>query len=195
MSLDVVKAGDRFGRLVWEGHKWWNGRATVYAFRCDCGSLINRTKYQVKINKSKSCGCLKREQWESAKLKRKQSKVYRMEMHGWRNTPEYLVWQAMKARCHRKSHKAWDNYGGRGISVCEEWRQSFTSFIKCVGPRPSPEYSLDRIDNDRNYEPGNVRWATRSEQAKNRRQKPRMKDGTFAPRPVSLATSSAGPCY
>lgn len=74
----------------------------------------------------------------------------------------------MKARCSDSSLREWPRYGGRGIRVCDEWQHDFVSFLKHIGPKPSAEYSVDRIDNDGNYEPGNVRWATASEQARNR---------------------------
>ena len=82
--------------------------------------------------------------------------------------PEYVAWQNMRARCNRATHPSYQYYGGRGIAVCPEW-DSFERFLEDVGQRPDPSLSLDRIDNDRGYEPGNVRWATRVEQAANRR--------------------------
>lgn len=86
-----------------------------------------------------------------------------------RNTPEHNAWNAMKARCLNPSHSAFANYGGRGITVCDAWRESFVRFLQDMGPRPSAEHSLDRIDNDGNYQPGNCRWATRGQQNANTR--------------------------
>ena len=89
--------------------------------------------------------------------------------HGKRYIPEYRVWQAMIQRCINPNDSAWHNYGGRGITVCKRWRHDFEAFIVDMGHRPTPLHSLDRVDNSDGYAPGNCRWATRSEQALNRR--------------------------
>ena len=86
----------------------------------------------------------------------------------WNDSSELLAWRNMIYRCESPRHRAYQYYGGRGIAVYDEWRQDFTAFLGHIGPRPSPDYSLDRIDNDGDYRPGNVRWATRSEQRRNR---------------------------
>lgn len=83
--------------------------------------------------------------------------------------PEYTVWKNMIGRCAGYQKRGFRNYGGRGISVCEKWRHSFSQFLKDVGRRPSPKHSLERKNNERGYEPRNVRWATRAEQARNTR--------------------------
>src|SRR5882672_1172323 len=92
-----------------------------------------------------------------------------MTKHGLYKTAEYLTWQNMKARCYRKSHNSYPRYGGRGITVCPKWLGSFETFLSDLGKRPSKKHSLDRFpDQNGNYQPGNVRWATKSEQMLNR---------------------------
>lgn len=82
---------------------------------------------------------------------------------------EYSTWHSMKKRCYSKRYSQYEDYGGRGIIVCDHWKNSFINFLQDMGKRPEGDYSIDRINNDGNYEPNNCRWATRSEQQKNKR--------------------------
>lgn len=89
------------------------------------------------------------------------------ERHGMNKSPEHRAWVHMKQRCTNPNKREWPHYGGRGIQVCSEWMGSFLAFYQHIGPRPSDKHSLDRIDVNGNYEPGNVRWATQQEQIEN----------------------------
>jgi hypothetical protein len=89
--------------------------------------------------------------------------------HGMRQSPEYNTWVGMKARCYNPEHEKYKYYGGRGITICDEWRFNFRTFLKDMGKRPSLHHSIDRIDNDGNYCKKNCRWATREQQRVNRR--------------------------
>lgn len=125
---------------------------------CDCGRRRDVYLQNLTRGMSKSCGCLKDERTR-----------VRSRTHGMSTRPEYRIWTSMKRRCYDAKAKGFENYGGRGIAVCTRWRTGFAAFFSDVGPRPSVQYSLDRINNDGNYEPGNVRWATRTQQSNNTR--------------------------
>ena len=109
-------------------------------------------------------------------------------------TPEYLIWRNIRDRCSNPKSKGFAFYGGRGITVCERWRESFAAFIEDMGWRPLSSLTLDRIDNNKGYEPGNCRWATRKEQANNRRTR---KDLVFLGdgRPLKDAAAATGIPY
>lgn len=157
----TLESGQRFGRLTVTGATRLSQDARiVFEVKCDCGETRWLRAVALKVGNSTSCGCFHREQLSLRGATHRQTK-----------TPEYEIWSTAKARCFRKTSRDYKDYGGRGISMCEEWRDSFKAFIRDIGKRPSPELTLDRINNDGNYEPGNVRWATRLVQSNNQRPK------------------------
>lgn len=158
--------GKRFNRLVVvadTGIRTKSGNRLWYC-RCDCGKMTTATKGQLTSGGKESCKCLQREM-----LVKRNKAMAKHNAAAGKRTPEYLAWSAMLQRCYNPRCQGYDNYGGRGISVCDSWRQSFSAFVNDVGSRPSSVHSLDRINNDGNYEPSNVRWATVKEQGNNRR--------------------------
>lgn len=151
--------GQRFGRLVALRYAGPDGTGrTQWVCECDCGVTKVVAARSLPDGNTRSCGCLSHE-----------DRITRSTTHGMYGTPEYRTWGQMLVRCYRVTGQAYRRYGGRGITVCSRWRKSFAVFFEDVGFRPSTQHSIDRIDNEKNYEPGNVRWATRSQQARNRR--------------------------
>lgn len=153
-------AGQKFGRWTVisfagksasKNHRW--------LCCCDCGTEQVVQAGCLNYGATKSCGCLRRELYTT---------------HGMSKHPIFNAWRDMLARCATLSHKSFHNYGGRGIKVCPRWLNSFENFYADMGDRPSEKHSLDRINNDGNYEPGNCKWSTQREQTRNTRRNRRL---------------------
>lgn len=144
---------ERFGRLVAISYRR-KGRKTLWLCRCDCGAKKEVVLGHLTQGKARSCGCLRAEK-----------NVARTRTHGMSRSPEYQAYRNALYRCTREADVRFASYGGRGIKFCFA---SFQEFIGHIGPRPSPQHSLDRIDSDGNYEIGNVRWATAEKQSRNK---------------------------
>jgi hypothetical protein len=147
-----IKPGHRFGRLtvIREQPRFIDSEGRprrIFKLQCDCGNICwIRLTQLTKKQPTESCGCLQRE--TLGNLRR---------THGMTNTPTYKIWCGMVKRCENPKDKAYPNYGGRGIKVCERWHK-FENFLADIGERPSDEHSINRIDNDGDYRPGNVEW-------------------------------------
>lgn len=156
--LELV--GDRFGRLTVMGFDGLHtppsgGKKTKWICLCDCGSRVSVFGSSLTTGNTSSCGCASRE----STAKRNQS-------HGMSRTRTYRIWQAMLNRCRNPNMAMYPRYGGRGIRVCSRW-ESFENFYADMGECPKG-MSIDRINNDANYEPGNCRWANRRIQSRNK---------------------------
>ena len=133
-------------------------RRAAWRCRCDCGTERTVATGELKRGKSQSCGC------RSAEHLTRLSTTHRMS-----RSIEYTAWHAMKNRCHNSNVREFKYYGARVIAVCQRWRDSFSDFYADMGPRPSLNHSIDRLDNERGYEPDNCEWRDTFQQSRNRR--------------------------
>lgn len=154
----VDRTGKRYGKLVAVERvlacRFNREVEVLWLCKCDCG----RTKIVPSsslASGAKSCGC------------RKKGRLRGLTSHGLSNSPEYRSWLLARKRCNDPATRGYKRYGGRGIIVCDKWANDFLAFLQDVGFKPTPKHTLDRIDVDGNYEPGNCRWATSKEQARN----------------------------
>lgn len=155
--------GQKFGFWKIAGvAKKQRGKSAFIKCKCVCGTVRDVETARLIGGESKSCGC------KATELRVPQITTHG-QAKGGQETPEYSAWRAMIQRTTNSSSPDWHNYGGRGITVCDRWRHSFENFFEDMGKRPSNGHSIDRIDNEQGYKPGNVRWATAAEQARNTR--------------------------
>lgn len=156
--------GQRFGLLVvvrWSGRDVW--KRAVWESRCDCGKSVAVKAWNLKNGHQQSCGCDKKRRIGNANATHGHTR-------GDKPSKAYTAWLGIRRRCLNKNSQDYPDYGGRGITVCARWLDSFEDFLADVGEPPTAGHSIDRYpDNDGNYEPGNVRWATLSQQAVNKR--------------------------
>lgn len=147
--------GQRFGRLVVLSRAENKGKDVTWDCSCDCGNVHNTRGSDLRRGSIKSCGCLRRE-----------VSTEKATTHGLSAHPLYTVWASMMARCYNTKNNNYYKYGAKGITVCDDW-QDLPVFASDMGDKPEGRYSIDRVDNDGDYEPNNCRWATDFEQSRN----------------------------
>jgi hypothetical protein len=162
-----INVGDKYGFLtiVKEIEPKYDKRnkiVRIFTCACDCGRYTDVRLYSLRQGNTKSCGCYSIDV-------QKENAIKRNTTHNLSKTSIYKTWRSMKHRCFNSNNKYYKHYGGRGITVCERWLESFINFYNDMGPKPTPLHSIDRIDVNGNYDPSNCKWSTSSEQQKNKR--------------------------
>lgn len=162
--------GQRFGRLVALGAVGRRPNGIVWKCKCDCGKTTSVPACNLRCGGTRSCGCLKHELLVSANPNRSHGLKWEIASNK-RLRQVYHAWVSMKQRCHNPKNANYKQYGARGIYVCKKWRHDFVAFLKDIGLPPKRKLTIDRLDNDGPYEPGNCSWATPFAQGQNRRTK------------------------